>query len=85
MKILVTGGAGFIGTNLIKRLLKEGHTVYSLDNYSTGLKDNEIEGCIYYNNSIKNISVYIYIIKILKNILTFFFTTFTIIKRFINF
>jgi len=58
MKILVTGGAGFIGTNLIKRLLKEGHTVYSLDNYSTGLKDNEIEGCIYYNNSIKNISAY---------------------------
>ena len=58
MKILVTGGAGFIGTNLIKRLLKEGHTVYSLDNYSTGLKDNEIEGCIYYTNSIKNILSY---------------------------
>ena len=36
MKILVTGGAGFVGTNLIKRLLKEGHDVSSIDNYSTG-------------------------------------------------
>ena len=58
MRILVTGGAGFIGTNLIKKLILNGHTVTSIDNYSTGLKENEIEGCIYYNNSIKNISVY---------------------------
>lgn len=58
MKILVTGGAGFIGTNLIKRLLVEGHTVYSLDNYSTGLRENQIEGCIYYTNDIQNISAY---------------------------
>lgn len=43
MQILVTGGAGFIGTNLIKRLLSEGHRVVSLDNYSTGLKENEIQ------------------------------------------
>ena len=33
MNIMVTGGAGFIGTNLIKRLLKDGHNVVSLDNY----------------------------------------------------
>ena len=32
MRTLVTGGAGFIGTNLIKRLLKDGHEVVSLDN-----------------------------------------------------
>ena len=38
MKVLVTGGAGFVGTNLIKRLLSDGHEVVSLDNYSTGLK-----------------------------------------------
>ena len=44
MKILVTGGAGFVGTNLIKRLLLDGHKVVSLDNYSTGLKENEQEG-----------------------------------------
>ena len=36
MRILVTGGAGFVGTNLIKRLLKDGHEVLSVDNYSTG-------------------------------------------------
>ena len=36
MNILVTGGAGFVGTKLIKRLLKDGHNVVSLDNYSTG-------------------------------------------------
>lgn len=47
MNVLVTGGAGFIGTNLIKFLLEKNHTVYSLDNYSTGLKSNEILGCKY--------------------------------------
>jgi UDP-glucose 4-epimerase len=47
MKILVTGGAGFVGTNLIKRLLKEGYDVTSIDNYSTGLKTNHQEGCYY--------------------------------------
>ena len=41
MKILVTGGAGFIGMNLIKELLKEGHNVHSLDNYDSGLESNE--------------------------------------------
>lgn len=58
MKILVTGGAGFIGTNLIKRLLKEGHEVYSLDNYSTGLRENKIKGCEYYTNDILNTLAY---------------------------
>jgi len=53
---LVTGGAGFVGTNLIKRLLKDGHQVQSLDNYSTGLKSNEVEGCRYWAGDIQNIS-----------------------------
>jgi|TARA_R100000081_G_C4798333_1_gene162408 UDP-glucose 4-epimerase len=46
-KALVTGGAGFIGTNLIKRLLKDGYEVVSIDNYSTGLKENEQKNCTY--------------------------------------
>ena len=54
MNIMVTGGAGFIGTNLIKRLLKDGHNVVSLDNYSTGKKENEPEGCKYYDVDIRD-------------------------------
>jgi len=46
-KILITGGAGFVGTNLIIRLLKDGHEVWSLDNYSTGFAGNEQPGCHY--------------------------------------
>jgi len=49
MRMLVTGGAGFVGTNLIKRLLKDGHEVVSVDNYSTGKKENHQDGCTYYD------------------------------------
>ena len=48
MRILVTGGAGFVGTNLIKRLLNDGHNVVSIDNYSTGKEENHQDGCLYY-------------------------------------
>ncbi|MBP1630285.1 MAG: NAD-dependent dehydratase [Bacteroidetes bacterium] len=41
-KILVTGGAGFIGSHLCERLLKEGNDVICLDNYFTGSKKNII-------------------------------------------
>lgn len=39
-RILVTGGAGFIGSHLVDALLAQGHEVLSLDNYFTGSKDN---------------------------------------------
>jgi UDP-glucuronate decarboxylase len=40
MRILVTGGAGFLGSNLCDRLLKDGHEVVCIDNFFTGRKTN---------------------------------------------
>lgn len=57
MKILVTGGNGFIGSNLIKRLLEEGYNVSSLDDLSIGLKENETPGCYYYYGDIESVDL----------------------------
>ena len=40
MRVLVTGGAGFIGTHLCRRLLADGHAVSVVDNESTGKRSN---------------------------------------------
>lgn len=42
-KIMVTGGAGFLGSHLCRRLLDDGHEVLCVDNFFTGNKDNIIE------------------------------------------
>ncbi len=55
MKILVTGGAGFIGSHLCEELIKEKHNVYSLDNYSTGKIENHIKGVQYIKGETKDI------------------------------
>ena len=39
-KYLVTGGAGFIGSNIVKKLLEDGKSVRAVDNFSTGRKEN---------------------------------------------
>lgn len=54
MKILVTGGAGFVGTNLVKKLLAEKHEVISIDNYSTGKKENHIYGATYVDKDLRD-------------------------------
>jgi UDP-glucose 4-epimerase len=40
MKVLITGGAGFIGSHLTDRLIAQGQDVYVIDNYATGRRDN---------------------------------------------
>lgn len=57
MKILVTGGVGFIGSNLIKKLLEQKHTVHSLDDYSTGTTENEHPEAIYHAGDISQVGL----------------------------
>ena len=40
MNILITGGAGFLGANLSRSLLEQGHSVTSIDNFHSGRKEN---------------------------------------------
>ncbi len=54
--VLVTGGAGFIGSHLCRHLIGGGHIVVSLDNYSTGSKENHIDGVTYHEGDTKNIA-----------------------------
>ena len=54
--ILVTGGAGFIGSHLCERLVHDGHKVISLDNYFTGSRDNHVEGVEYREGHTKDIA-----------------------------
>jgi len=51
-KVLVTGGAGFIGTNLITKLIPKKLDIISLDNYSTGSKENELNSVEYVKGDI---------------------------------
>lgn len=57
--ILVTGGAGFIGSHLVERLVKDGHKVIALDNYFTGSKENHIPGAEYREGHTKDIEKHV--------------------------
>ncbi len=54
---LVTGGAGFIGTNLVKKLLEKGHRVLSYDNYANGkISERFIKGVEYIEGDIRDMA-----------------------------
>lgn len=53
---VVTGGAGFVGSHLCERLVKEGYEVISLDNYFTGTPENHVPGVEYRTGHSKHIS-----------------------------
>jgi UDP-glucose 4-epimerase len=53
--ILVTGGAGFVGSHLCERLAADGNRVISLDNYFVGTKDNHVPGVEYREGHTKDI------------------------------
>ena len=65
MKMLVTGGAGFIGSNLVDQLIFEGNEVHVIDNFSSGKKENCNEKAKYFELDISENSSY----ENLKNIL----------------
>jgi len=54
MSVLVTGGAGFIGSNIVDGLIEEGHKVIVVDNLSTGKKENLNEEAEFYQLDIRD-------------------------------
>jgi UDP-glucose 4-epimerase len=57
MNVLVTGGAGFIGSHLVDRLIKENKNVIIVDNLSTGLKENVNPSAIFYKMDIRSLNL----------------------------
>lgn len=55
MNIVITGGLGFIGINLTKRLLENGHKIIVIDDYSVGKVENQIEGVRYLPMNVEQI------------------------------
>ena len=56
---LVTGGAGFVGSHLCERLVRDGHRVISLDNYFSGSKENHVPGVEYREGHTKDIEKHV--------------------------
>ncbi len=54
MKIIVTGGAGFIASHLVDSLISQGHDVIVIDNLSTGKKENINPKATFFKEDISN-------------------------------
>lgn len=68
MKCLVTGGAGFIGSNLTDKLIEDGHEVVIIDDLSTGNKDNLNSKASWNNIDIGNEQSVPYMVNIMKDV-----------------
>lgn len=68
MKFVVTGGAGFIGSNLVEYLIEKGYEVEVIDNFSSGKKENCFSNVIYHKVDLSDDSNFNKIKKILKDV-----------------
>lgn len=73
MRVLITGAAGFLGSHLTDRFLRDGHTVVGLDNFITGNPENiaHLTGNAQYEFLRHNISMYTYVAGQLDGVLHF--------------
>ena len=72
MKMLVTGGAGFIGSNLVDQLILENNEVHVIDNFSSGKKENCNDKAIYHRLDISNVDNIDTLKKIFNDVDTIF-------------
>ena len=72
MKMLVTGGAGFIGSNLVDQLILEGNEVHVIDNFISGKKENCNDKAIYHKLDISSIDDIDALKKIFEDVDTIF-------------
>ena len=72
MKMLVTGGAGFIGSNLVDQLILENNEVHVIDNFSSGKKENCNDKAIYHRLDISNVDSVDTLKKIFNDVDTIF-------------
>lgn len=72
MKYVVTGGAGFIGSNLVDKLVSQSHEVHVIDNFTSGKKENCNENARYHNIDIANVENLSIIKKVLDKCDTVF-------------
>tara|TARA_B100001057_G_scaffold495012_1_gene592935 strand:+ start:1080 stop:1991 length:912 start_codon:yes stop_codon:yes gene_type:complete len=72
MKMLVTGGAGFIGSNLVDQLILEANEVHVIDNFSSGKKENCNDKAIYHKFDISNVNNIDALKKIFEDVDTIF-------------